>query len=483
VKTSPSAWTPPVAGLLAAAGIAWLTCPVPPPHLLSWDGLLISAAKYVLIALLASVMVVWVGYSLLPLRVAIDIRSIAWRTSAGAVWFPPLLLFLLERSMWVVGMTAVLVASLTRLFRFCQSTGAISESPKTERLVVSEIFSPIYQQAFVRRLLSPFCASICAQAGIVAGLIGYRLTAATLVGISAAVLAWSFPITGIYPETLSARASRPARRRLLLVVVLAMIFTAVGLAPFLWIDGLFGLDGKRASIVSVLLHVLFPAKGSKPAAKPGPPPDPGNRPGGGTYSGVIVWPETDPHAVMLVVPPAEPFAGLFRAVQNNPLSIPFAGVYWFFKPPDTRPPERSFKTRGSPAKMGLHSSDQYPLLMEAHQNFGALVNLNCCSKIQVVIGNADRYPGTASLELVLANTTLGRKTSQSLGTMMVKSTAPGGPDDDRQPVEEVLTFDIPSSPAIRQFNAMTIRFRLDDRRANASARIEIKRFVFVPRGR
>ena len=63
--------------------------------------------------------------------------------------------------------------------------------------------------------------------------------------------------------------------------------------------------------------------------------------------------------------------------------------------------------------------------MEAHEHLGNMLDLDCCSRIQIAIRNADHYPETVSLELVLINASAPGKPSQSLGTMMVKSTHPG----------------------------------------------------------
>jgi hypothetical protein len=128
------------------------------------------------------------------------------------------------------------------------------------------------------------------------------------------------------------------------------------------------------------------------------------------------------------------------------------------------------------------STDRRPLSMEAHQNLGTLIDLDCCSTIQVAIRNADRYPETISLELVLTNTSLPGKPSQSLGSIMVKSTRPWQLYGDRPPVAETLIFKVPANSAIRRFDDVTIVFRLDTARAELGAKIAIERFVLVPRG-
>ena len=119
--------------------------------------------------------------------------------------------------------------------------------------------------------------------------------------------------------------------------------------------------------------------------------------------------------------------------------------------------------------------------MEAHQDLSLPINVDCCSRIQIAVRNIDRYPGTVSLELRLRNRNLPGKPSVFLGRAMVTSKLPDDAPDDAPPVEEILNFKVPQTAPIRQFNEMTISFRLDSRRAGASARIAIDRFVFLAR--
>src|SRR5262249_43528966 len=159
---------------------------------------------------------------------------------------------------------------------------------------------------------------------------------------------------------------------------------------------------------------------------------------GGGYRGVVLWPEIDPHPILLVPPPPKLLLNVPVAAAPHSESFAFSGVYWFFKAPDVRPPEHSPRIRGNPAKMVLRSSDDYPLLMEAHQLFSSPVDLRCCSQIQVVIKNADSDPGAVLLELVLSNTAMPREAGQSLGSKRVLSQPATGSVGDSVAVEETL---------------------------------------------
>jgi hypothetical protein len=196
----------------------------------------------------------------------------------------------------------------------------------------------------------------------------------------------------------------------------------------------------------------------------------------GDHTGVILLPEQQQHTTLVPPLPSMP-SGLFDPKHQNPLTIPFYGQYWFFKLPDREPPKDSYVTHGTPAKMTFFAPDGRPLVMEAHQNLGKLIDLSCCREIRIEIRNADRFAATVSIELVLKNTREGQKGLVSLGTAPVTS-APADPDF---PAKETLTFPIPANAPIRQFDEMTIRFPREKVGINRSAKIAIDRFVLIPR--
>jgi hypothetical protein len=174
--------------------------------------------------------------------------------------------------------------------------------------------------------------------------------------------------------------------------------------------------------------------------------------------------------------------GLFSASHATPLSIPFFGVYWIFKAPAVRPPENSLQARGSPSEHTFRSTDHRPLIMVAKQNFGVSIYLKCCREIQMAINNADTYRWTVSIELILVDSTLPGKPSQSLGMSPVKSAPPWTIYGDRPPAQpEVLSFAIPPNATIRSFDEVTVRYQLDAPRMDTAAKVAIERFVLVPR--
>ena len=110
--------------------------------------------------------------------------------------------------------------------------------------------------------------------------------------------------------------------------------------------------------------------------------------------------------------------------------------------------------------------------MEAHQNLGRLIDLKACSRIDVVVRNADIFVGSLALELVLVNTTEADHPWQWIGQAPITS-KPGQ--------QETLSFKLPTSAAIQQFDELTIRFSGARYRATRSAKIAIERFFLVPR--
>ena len=203
---------------------------------------------------------------------------------------------------------------------------------------------------------------------------------------------------------------------------------------------------------------------------------------GDSEPGVIVRPEITDHVG--IVPPL-PTRRVFDAKPNtrttDPVSIPFYGAYWVFKASDKTLPPGAVEMRGDPATMSFKTTDFSQISMEARQNFGSLIQLSCCSAIELVISNGDRRPGTVRVELTLTNTTLPGQPRQSLGILPVNSTLHWLPGDDRPPVTEVLNFRLPAHLAIQSFDEATIRFEMLSPRERWSAKIAVEKFRLIPR--
>lgn len=466
-------WLPQIGGLVAAGLVASFVCRLP-LHSFSLGELVGSAVERVLEVLLANALTVWGLCAIRPRAIGLYAHRLILRTSFDALWLAPLALFIRENSAWAMVTAAVLVASIVKSFHLLHRTSE-------ESLVLAlrrNPFSLTTSSPCFRRQASGAGAALCAQTGALAAFAGYPFTAALLLSVSSAV--WTSSFTKDSPSD-----SRPyffpsrSSSRALLIVALAIVFTAAGLIRYLphshGIRG-FGIPSRYHA------RQRFPQgdrrgepareKASEGSIVPASQGDPG----------VILLPKK-PTFTKLVAPVPAIGNGLLTNHRNaDPLVIPFGGVYWFFKAPDVHPPRTSREAQGSPEVLDIRSTDRRPLSMEAHQNFGSLINMNCCSRIQIAIRNADRYPETVSMELVLINTSLRGKPSQSLGRIMVKSTRPWTLYDERPPASETLNFVIPAHASIRRFDEVMVIFRLDAARADSGPKIAIDRFVLVPRG-
>ena len=326
----------------------------------------------------------------------------------------------------------------------------------------------VLPQSLLWRQRLTISTALLAQSGALAAAVGHLVIAATLVLTSSVVWTWSF---GSYEGF-----SRQKTWRMLLVQTLAVVFTA-GFLLYLW---------KASFGGSAIPSSHHSRHGSAREQKGG---QPGHELAEGmvaevsdAYAGIVLWPKKQAYIKLVAPAPISLERTLSNDERSNPLTIPFVGVYWFFRAPDAQPPRRSHEARGSPEMFNIRSTDRRPLSMEARQNLGALIDLNWYGKIQIAIRNADRYPESVSLELILINTSLPGKPTQSLGRTIVNSTRPWKLYDDRPPTTETLNFLIPPKTAIQRFDEVMIVFRLDAGRADAGAKIGIDHFTLVPRG-
>lgn len=473
-RSSVVSWAPITAGLSTAALVAWIRCPAPPPHLLSWSDLFTFATAHVLVACIAAAMGVLITYAILGRWADLEVPGVALRTMLAAVWIAPLAVFLAETSAWALAASTTLVASVTLLISR-RATPHYAE-PEAAALFSSELFQLMPEPPLVKRMLPALCASVSVQAGAIAAVTGHLLPATALSGVGTAVITWYWPD---WPQ----RPAQQSKQRAACVITLAAILTCGGLTHYLAPRRKFGGHGdgtghSLARLTDSVLRSIFAGKANRRDDRTGH----GNAAVklGSIYPGIILLPESQPYAT--IVPPLPALrAGLPVLSRVNPLSIPFFGTYWLFKAPDTSPPPSSIHARGNPVEHTFTSTDHAPLFMEAHQDFGVLLNLYCCCAVQIAISNADRYFGTVSLELILVNSQLPRRPSQSLGSQRLESTPRWRPGDDGRPLAETLTFPVPGASAIREFDQATVRFQLAAMRADTAAKTAIERFVFVPR--
>ena len=386
------------------------------------------------------------------------------QSSICSLWLAPFVLFLHTNSLWTLP-----IAALLAVFIIDSAEPNPALNSDSDSLLISLRTDHIPLAARFRLQRSVFAAMVL-QIGTLAALGAHTEVGTFLVALSFAVWAWDYQRLQAEPPEIS--KANPG-----LTLLLVSMLMIVGLFPYLQQGG---------SHVSPTAHFgLFP---HRPSGGDSKQPQSytaahiqGSSSGGEGDQGIILWGEKRTYT-KLVAPTPVMMNALNSRGNTSPLVIPFAGVYWFFKSPDAQPPSGSRQAHTTPDIVEIHSTDRRPLLIEAHDHLDNLIDLNCCSRVQVAIRNADRYPETVSLELVLVNTSVPHNPSVSLGQMMVNSTRAWKLYEKPATVDEVLSFPIPARRSLRAFDEVKIVFLLDRARADAGARIAIDHFVLVPRG-
>jgi len=300
-------------------------------------------------------------------------------------------------------------------------------------------------------------AALGMQFGVVFGLTGRSVGAAIILGLVLGQLSWWWSqASGVSPAHVWSTHFAAA----------ALVLAVIGMVRYMEAarNSGFGDSGNSTEAKS----------GTNSSGK-----QVGTNPQGVTVessTGVILWPEQEEHTTL--VPPLPLLKFGLPAVAPASLSIPFFGV-WFYRAPDRRPPEGSLQTRGDTARIRFSSTDGAPIKMEARQNLGTSIRMDCCRGLDVIIRNGDRFPGTIWLELLLGNTLQKGRPAITLGIKRVDSTLSWLPADARPPVEETIRFEFPASSSLREFDELTVRFLLAGPRVDRSAKIAIRRFVLV----
>ena len=260
----------------------------------------------------------------------------------------------------------------------------------------------------------------------------------------------------------SKRSKRFLVFRAALVGAVAILLTSVLLAPSL--SG--GYFGARSRAYLGMHGSANPIR--KIAAKA---PDT-------SYRGIILW-TVPPKKKELVLP--LPRANSFSPGRiARPLIIPFDGVYWYFKKPDTQPHHDAHVVHGDPMRVDIHSTDWHPLIMEAHQRLGTRLPLTCCSDLEVTIKNGDNRPGNIAIGVILTDSSSPGRPCEYLGRKVVVSSEAGHVSLNRSPVSEMLTFAIPAHARVRDFDEITVVFLPARERSLGGEQIAVLRFALIP---
>jgi hypothetical protein len=485
-----------IGSLIATAWLVGNVVSLPAAALHVPRSAILRAVEFTLLAWLWSVAVA-LALQLAIRRVEqVEIARATLRTSMVAIWFAPATLLVYQFSPATVAAALVLVVNATRMlysqWRTFNPASEAVDSPWEPLPVIERGELP---PPMLTRNLGPALSVACAlQLGVTAVMFRHHFLAGTLLTMSAALLTVFAISAGAWESS-----KPPTMPRAIFAVFLTMLLAAgltILATGFHGFGTGLGDGGDSAGSQAPALPPILTGPGGPSSTPPpvppsgttasaprpsGPPPLDPSEPGfediPGSFPGVILWPEVKPVTILIAPMPSTP--GNFVAAQR-PLGIPFGGEYWFFRWPNRRPPRTSFVRRGSPSKVSFSTTDNWPLNMEAHQKLEQDIDISCCSRIELSVLNADRYPHSVSLELILHEQP--EPQAQSLGIVPVDS-VPNLGADPITPLGETLSFAVPPEPTVREFNELTVVYHRMNSRKDKSARIAIDRFILIPRGR
>ncbi len=446
------------AGALAAVGLLMIA----PHHPISPLSLLIRALVYsAVVFTVASVTAFLISPSETS---ALGFRSpIVLRTASTAIWLAPLAAVSNQKSWFALVLWVVFWTEVARLAAFLRTTSDNHGSDDQSVKMIFAFPSPNLKPS----LLSALGAFLC-QAALVAAISAHVVIAVFLGILSTIALAWR----GVWMIEASPVSSRRSEREPLYLLIITGWLIVFCWLPYILPHG----EG------SSLWKLFTPGQTHSSTASADQSSDAKKKEGGGSpivqgavFPGVIIYPEHKTRTI-LVAPPSKSVMG-FGMTHADPFNIPFNGVYWLWRPPDEHPPATAVLQYGNPAAMSFHSTDGSSLWMEAHQNLGNAINLDCCNAIQVVIDSAEARPDSVTVELMLQNTSVTGKPSVSLGFQDITKRVAMKQDT---PVSQALTFRIPGEIKLNKFDELKVGFRLKWWREDRSAKIAINRFVLIP---
>jgi hypothetical protein len=458
------AWLLFFAGLCPPAVGVYLTCSLPPIHSLTWLTLFLRSAACVSLTTLVSLATFWTFWSFLSIKPSFQPVILSYGTCGISMFFPATSLLFSEYS-WSV--LVVLVGMSTSAAFYLRALFPIEE-PQTPVYSATIFKSMAPDQANLR---STLLLAFLIECSIVFLLLGHIFQACVLLSISFFLLGWRLHF---HLDTIRKVATDISllRQRMLRQYLVAVLVTAMSLIPFLrggpWTKGFSLLLGSGSAMPEPAAHKLRPAAVD----------------GDDSFIGIVLLPP--PRKKTEIVPPRPHADSVSSLTKSQPLVIPFDGPYWYFKPPNHEPGLRAHVVRGKSTDANIHSTDRRPIVMEAHQFLGMLIDRSCCREIQVAITNADTSPGRISLGVSLVNSTLPNPSlikgqAETLGVKVIQSSEPQHFSMKRSPVEEVLTFPIPPGGKVLQFDQIKVLFLPAPERSSGAAKVAIRNFRLVPR--
>ncbi len=370
-------------------------------------------------------------------------RHVLFACIAPAALLPGTALLIQRRSVFAV----VPVAAVTWILLWGLRT---HRPPAPEPAEPSFILSPPIPGTWSPRLRMAIIAGMFLQLTVALITGQERSLAALTAAVATAAVAFVPGMIGYVSRTHRCLDFRGMQRKWLLVFANAFTLTCFALFPHVWGRRLPSIDLPESSAAEEY---------RERRATPVPPDD-------DVHQGIIIYPEEQQHVVL--VPPMPAVRAMASGRAADPLSVPFFGVYWVWRPPHRQPPPKSLVIRADPVKRNLHSNDGRSLNMEARQNFGTYFEPKCCAALTVIAENKDPQPNTFFMEVFVRDSADATAAPSFIGRH------PVGPDP-----EQRLRFEMPDH--LRRFDEVIVSYKMQLWRRDRAPKLSIRRFVFEPR--
>ena len=459
-ESSPQSFTPvtwPLIGSLILTTIVVAIICVPPfSGLHSWGRLVWLACVYMLTAACVHALAVWSIYRIQRegVREWTRVWPVVWGAWIAVVWLPLVALLTYERSEWVAAIVPLAAVFLT-LFVVSRR-----RDEEEEQLAHFEEREPVHAVLWMDespRLWRVLLPSLLIAVAVDGGAALYAANHAWMAGVLFAVAAAYFA-----DRLLSRTAARvkvregSVRRGAAGNSVAVWMLTVVALLPFLAgmgaaMRGVLGMPAVQAAHhVANAVHRAMRG-----------------------YSGIILTRPRMPHQIVTPVLTAnrESFTK-----QNK--TIRFDGQYWYYQWPDSRPGPDAPVVQGDPAKSRIKSTDNYPIVMEAHQRLAQPTDANCCRALQLNVTNAEAVPGRITLDVWLRDASGKPGSTLLLGSKVLASSTVSPMPLHRAPVEETVVFEIPRGAKNRKFDEITVKVRPESSRSPGAPEVAIESFAF-----
>src|ERR1700761_1031145 len=443
---------PMLGSVLATSIIASLLILPPSRPTLSFQQLLLRAAFDLTIAACIHIVTVWSIWRLIREYVEPSVGTLTVHIWAVVVWLPLITMLTAERSLWI---SCIIPWAFANAVTFLNLWSQLPQDDEPVAPAGRVFLQPPSTPPLWRALL-PYCITVVTmQAGLVSLLTGHPWSATALISASLILFLVRHPLV----QRVSKSRSRFSRFSLLQT---AAVFFLISTALTPYLQKAYGLSS-LASLLAVRAPILRPAP--KFAM-------------GSHYSGVILTLPIKPHP--RIQPPTVSDLTNLSSALAKPVIIPFDGVYWYFKQPDTRPAADAHIQRGDPIQANVRSTDFRALAMEAHQTLLDPISGDCCRALRIDLLNGDSRPGTIRIEILLRDTSGTPGSSLLLGSIAIPSSQLQHIALDRPPVHESLRFQMPAKAHGKRFDEITVIIKPSSERALAGSKIAIQNFVLVP---